>query len=88
MTTLAARKRMQRAQTRALPRWREAQHSRVGVLAVSLLALTAHLHGGSAAHLMARDFSPPFVIVGMLTLCSLFFFVQLSHDEGAELRQR
>jgi EmrB/QacA subfamily drug resistance transporter len=61
----------------------------VGVaFGASLLALTAHLHGGSAAHLMARDFSPAFVVVGMLTLCSLFFFVQLSHDEGAELRQR
>ncbi|MEM5365939.1 Fe(3+)-hydroxamate ABC transporter permease FhuB [Paraburkholderia azotifigens] len=35
MTTLAARKRMQRAE----PRWRDAQRSRVGVLAVSLTAL-------------------------------------------------
>src|SRR5258708_1572622 len=54
----------------------------------SLLALTAFLHGGSAAHLMARDFSPAFFVIGALTLCSLYFFVQLSHDEGAELRQR
>jgi len=54
----------------------------------SLLALSAHLRGGSAAHLMARDFSPAFIVVGMLTLCSLFFFVQLSHNEGDELRQR
>ncbi|OUL83081.1 Fe(3+)-hydroxamate ABC transporter permease FhuB [Paraburkholderia hospita] len=41
MTTLAARKRMQRAQTRALPRWREAQHSRVGMLTFALLAVIA-----------------------------------------------
>lgn len=54
----------------------------------SLLALTAHLYGGSTAHLSARDFSPAFGVVGVLTLCSLFFFVRLSHDEGAELRQR
>ncbi|TKC86811.1 MFS transporter [Trinickia terrae] len=53
----------------------------------SLVALTAHLHGGSAAHLVAADFSPAFVVVGALTLCSLLFFVRLSHDEGAELRQ-
>jgi hypothetical protein len=48
--------------------------------------LTAHLRGGSAAHLMARDFSPAFVVIGVLTLSSLFFFTKLSHDEGAELR--
>jgi len=54
----------------------------------SLLALTAHLHGGSAAHLTARDFSPAFFVVGGAVLCSLFFFVKLSKDEGAELRQR
>ncbi|MFL9871405.1 MFS transporter [Paraburkholderia megapolitana] len=54
----------------------------------SLLTLTAHLYGGSAALLSARDFSPAFFVVGALTLCSLFFFVRLSHDEGAELRQR
>ncbi|SIT49933.1 Major facilitator transporter [Paraburkholderia piptadeniae] len=61
----------------------------VGVaFGASLLALTAHLHGGSAAHLAARDFSPAFFVVGAAVLCSLFFFVKLSKDEGAELRQR
>ncbi|MFM0286449.1 MFS transporter [Paraburkholderia megapolitana] len=54
----------------------------------SLVTLTAHLYGGSVALLSARDFSPAFFVVGALTLCSLFFFVRLSHDEGAELRQR
>ncbi len=53
----------------------------------SLVALTAHLHGGSAAHLAADDFSPAFVVVGAMTLCSLLFFVRLSHEEGAQLRQ-
>jgi hypothetical protein len=53
-----------------------------------LLALTAYLNGGSAAQLSARDFSPVFFVVGALTLCSLLFFVKLSHDEGSELRQR
>ncbi len=61
----------------------------VGVaFGASVLALTAHLYGGSAAHLSARDFSPAFFVVGALTLSSLLFFVRLSHDEGAELRQR
>jgi EmrB/QacA subfamily drug resistance transporter len=61
----------------------------IGVaFAASLLALTAHLHGGSAAHLTARDFSPAFAVVGVLTFCSLFFFTKLAHDEGAELRAR
>ena len=56
--------------------------------AASLLTLTAYLNGGSAAHLMARDFSPAFFVVGALTLCSLLFFVKLAHNEGDELRQR
>ncbi|QYD70407.1 DHA2 family efflux MFS transporter permease subunit [Paraburkholderia edwinii] len=61
----------------------------VGVaFAASLLALTAYLNGGSAMQLSARDFSPAFFVVGALTLCSLLFFVKLSHDEGSELRQR
>ncbi|GAB2878511.1 DHA2 family efflux MFS transporter permease subunit [Paraburkholderia jirisanensis] len=61
----------------------------VGVaFAASLLALTAHLYGGSAAQLEARDFSPAFFAIGALTFCSLLFFVRLSEDEGAELRQR
>ncbi|MBN3754901.1 Fe(3+)-hydroxamate ABC transporter permease FhuB [Paraburkholderia sp. Tr-20389] len=38
MTTLAARKRMQRAKPHAASHWRDAQRSRVGVLAVSLTA--------------------------------------------------
>ncbi|MGH8782591.1 MFS transporter [Paraburkholderia sp.] len=54
----------------------------------TLVALTARFYGGSVAHLVARDFSPAFMVVGALTLCSLFFFVRLSPDEGAELRQR
>lgn len=61
----------------------------IGVaFAASLLALTAYLNGGSAARLGARDFSPAFFVIGALTLCSLLFFVRLSHEEGNELRQR
>jgi hypothetical protein len=39
--------------------------------------------------LQARDFSPAFVMIGMIgmmTLLSLFFFARLGPDEGAELR--
>jgi EmrB/QacA subfamily drug resistance transporter len=59
----------------------------VGVaFAASLVVLTAHLYGGSGAQLAARDFSPAFVVIGGLTFCSLYFFMQLAHNEGDELR--
>lgn len=53
----------------------------------SLVALTARFSGGSVAHLSAGDFSPAFVIVGMLTLVSLASFVRLSPNEGEEMRR-
>jgi len=60
----------------------------VGVaFGAALVALTAYLHGGSTTHLAADDFSPAFGVVGAMTLCSLLFFVRLSHEEGAALRQ-
>jgi hypothetical protein len=59
----------------------------IGVaFAASLVTLTARLHGGTAAHLAARDFSPAFMVIGLMTFCSLFFFTRLSADEGDELR--
>ena len=57
------------------------------VLGASLLSAAAWWHGGDAAHLTARDFSPAFVVVGAMTLLSLCFFVRLGRDEGAGLRQ-
>lgn len=56
------------------------------VFGASLVSAAAWWHGGSATHLMARDFSPAFVVVGKMTLLSLCFFVRLGRDEGAELR--
>jgi hypothetical protein len=38
------------------------------VLGASLVSAAAWWHGGDTAHLQARDFSPAFVVVGMLTM--------------------
>lgn len=51
-----------------------------------LLTLTAHLHGHSPDSLVADDFSPAFIVVGLLTWVSLLQFFQLSAQDGAELR--
>jgi EmrB/QacA subfamily drug resistance transporter len=56
------------------------------VLGASLLGATAWWHGGDAAHLTARDFSPAFFIVGFITLVSLFFFVRLKPEHGSGMR--
>ncbi|MCJ0763958.1 MFS transporter [Variovorax terrae] len=56
------------------------------VLGASLVSAAACWHGGDAAHLTARDFSPAFAVIGAMTLLSLFFFVRLDKDEGAGLR--
>ena len=56
------------------------------VIGAELVSATAWWHGGSSAHLLARDFSPAFVALGAISLLSLFFFVRLARDEGAELR--
>jgi xanthine/uracil permease len=56
------------------------------VLGASLLGATAWWHGGDAAHLTARDFSPAFFIVGFITLVSLFFFARLKPEHGSGMR--
>jgi EmrB/QacA subfamily drug resistance transporter len=56
------------------------------VLGASLVSAAAWWHGGDAAHLAARDFSPAFMVIGAMTMLSLFFFVRLGRDEGAQLR--
>jgi EmrB/QacA subfamily drug resistance transporter len=53
-----------------------------------LLAMTARLHGNDPAHLTSQDFSPSFIVVGVLTWCSVYFFAKLSRNEGAEMRQQ
>jgi len=55
------------------------------VLGASLVSAASWWHGGDAVHLQARDFSPAFVVVGMLTMLSLFSFLQLDPKEGAGL---
>jgi EmrB/QacA subfamily drug resistance transporter len=55
-------------------------------MGAGLVSLTAWYHSGNSAVLQARDFSPAFVVIGMMTLLSLFFFTRMGPDEGAELR--
>ena len=56
------------------------------VLGASLVSAASWWHGGDAVNLHAEDFSPAFVVVGLLTLLSLFSFFKLDRDEGAGLR--
>ena len=56
------------------------------VIGAELVSAAASWHGRSSGHLLAQDFSPAFVALSAITLLSLFFFVPLGHDEGAELR--
>ncbi|MGH8820383.1 MAG: MFS transporter, partial [Rhodoferax sp.] len=56
------------------------------VIGAELVSAAAWWHGRSSEHLLAQDFSPAFVVLSAITLLSLFFFVPLGHDEGAELR--
>jgi EmrB/QacA subfamily drug resistance transporter len=56
------------------------------VLGATLVGAAAWWHGGSAEHLAARDFSPAFVVVGMMTLISVAYFMRLGKDEGAGMR--
>ena len=56
------------------------------LLGAGLVGATARWRGGDAAQLTARDFSPAFVCVGLITLLSLLWFTRLGADAGAELR--
>ncbi len=56
------------------------------VLGASLVSAASWWHGGDAVNLHAEDFSPAFVVVGLLTLLSLFSFFKLDPKEGAGLR--
>lgn len=55
-------------------------------MGAGLVSAAAWYHSGNSAVLEARDFSPAFVVIGMMTLLSLFFFARLGPEEGAELR--
>lgn len=56
------------------------------VLGASSVSAAAWWYGGDAAHLQARDFSPAFVVVGLLTMLSLYSFMKLPPNTGAEMR--
>ncbi|MDP3138082.1 MAG: MFS transporter [Burkholderiaceae bacterium] len=56
------------------------------VLGASLVTAAAWWYGDDPAHLMARDFSPAFVVVGLLTMLSLIAFMRLSPRDGAEMQ--
>jgi EmrB/QacA subfamily drug resistance transporter len=56
------------------------------VLGAALVNAAAWRHGGDAAHLTARDFSPAFFVVGFTTLLSLFFFLRLDPQHGEDMR--
>lgn len=59
----------------------------VGVaFAAFLVSATARYHGHAPGTLGATDFSPAFIVVGIMTWCSLFYFFRLSPEEGAEMR--
>lgn len=55
-------------------------------LGAGLVGLAAWWHDGDATMLEARDFSPAFVVIGLITLVSLVFFMRLDRNEGAGLR--
>jgi hypothetical protein len=57
-------------------------------IGASLLSLTAWIRGHDIAHLGPYDFMPAFVVVGLITLISIFFFWPLSDNEGDELLNR
>jgi EmrB/QacA subfamily drug resistance transporter len=56
------------------------------VLGATSVSVAAWWYGGDPAHLQARDFSPAFVVVGLLTMLSLYSFLQLHPKEGAEMQ--
>lgn len=56
------------------------------VLGATLVTATSWLRGSGAGHLQAADFSPAFVVIGLLCLLSLLSFRRLDPDEGAGLR--
>ena len=56
------------------------------VLGASLVTAVSWWHGGDGHHLQTRDFTPVFVVVGLLTLLSLVAFRRLPADAGADMR--
>jgi EmrB/QacA subfamily drug resistance transporter len=55
-------------------------------VAASALDVTRHVRGDLA--LIAADFAPAFVFVGIVAMCSVFFFIGLPKNAGAALTAR
>ncbi len=56
------------------------------VLGASVVSAASWWRGGDGVHLQAGDFSPAFVVVGVLTLLSLLSFRKLGPAVGVEMR--
>jgi hypothetical protein len=57
-------------------------------VAVAALALDATRFTRGDTALLAADFAPAFVIVGVIAVCSAFFFIGLPKDAGSALTAR
>jgi len=56
------------------------------VLGAALLGAASFWHGGNGIDLQAGDFSPAFIVLGLVNLLSLWWFVRLDPQEGAQMR--
>ncbi|MEP6972330.1 MAG: MFS transporter [Betaproteobacteria bacterium] len=56
------------------------------VLGATLVTAASWWHGGDGTHLQPGDFSPAFVVVGLLCMVSLLSFWRLDPQEGAGMR--
>jgi hypothetical protein len=54
-------------------------------VAVAALALDAARYARGDITLVAADFAPAFVFVGILSMCSVLFFLHLANDAGSAL---
>lgn len=57
-------------------------------ITLAALVLNFSLAAGGRSTLSARDISPAFLALGMVSLLATAFFARLQHDAGAELRGR
>lgn len=56
------------------------------VLAAALLAGASWWHGGDGIALQPGDFSPAFIVVGLINMLSLWWFVRLDPQAGSQMR--
>jgi len=56
------------------------------VLGAALLAAASWWHGGDGIALQPGDFSPAFIVIGLVNVLSLWWFVRLDPQEGSHMR--